>query len=141
MARNLFLLSVLLCQGLSSPLCGADGWTKLKLGMTVEDAEAALGAPLIRNEGRGFERWVYDGRAEVLFYGGVIAWTAPASTSTLSVYVQAHAPVEVWQFYQAIPNRLRDPIPTPLRKRLSAPRGNAPVGPDLGSSFRYARRS
>lgn len=132
MARNLILLLVLGL--LPGSLRGVDGWTQLKLGMTAEAAEAALGAPLIRNEGRGFERWIYDGRAEVLFYGGVIAWTAPASASAPI----AHAQMEVWEFYQAAPNRPRDPIPP--RKRAPTPRENSPMQQDFGTDFRYPRR-
>lgn len=132
MSRILLFLFTLLSLGSSIPALGADGWGQLKLGMTAEDAEAVLGAPLIRNQGKGFEKWVYDGRAEVLFYGGVIAWTAPGATSA------AHSPVEVWQFYQAIPDRPRDPIP--LRLAPPPPPQAAPAGQDFGSSFRYRQR-
>jgi hypothetical protein len=132
MVRISFLLVVLCGLGWSTPARGADGWERLKLGMTTEDAEAMLGAPLIRNQGKGFEKWIYDGRAEVLFYGGVIAWTAPASSPA------AHSPTEVWQFYQAIPNRPQDPIPLRLPILLSRP--PAPAEPDLGSGFRYRQR-
>ena len=58
-------------------LSAADRWAQLKLGMTAEETVAALGEPLIRTVGRGFELWVYDDRAEVLFYGPVIGWTTP----------------------------------------------------------------
>ena len=132
MTRNFFQLSALLGLLVSVPVPGADGWARLKPGMTTEEAEAALGAPLIRNEGRGFELWIYDSRAEVVFYGGIVAWTAPASAPAI------HAPAEVWEFYQATPNRPRDRIP--LRKRAPSLREDAPVAPDSGSDFRYLRR-
>jgi hypothetical protein len=132
MTRKLVLLPALLSLLLSVPARGADGWARLKLGMTAEEAEAALGAPLIRNEGRGFELWIYDSRAEVVFYGGIVAWTAPSSAPAVP------APKEVWEFYQAIPNHPRDRIP--LRKRAPSPREDSPVAPDLGSDFRYLRR-
>ena len=53
-------------------------WTKLKAGMTSQEAYAVLGRPLIRNAGRGFEVWIYNSNAEVLFVQGpVFAWTEP----------------------------------------------------------------
>jgi len=57
----------------------ADRWAQLKIGMTAEETVAALGEPLIRSVGRGFELWIYDHRAEVIFYGPVIGWTAPGT--------------------------------------------------------------
>jgi hypothetical protein len=46
--------------------------------MSRADTATALGDPLLRNIGRGFEVWLYDGGAEVLcFQGMVVAWTAP----------------------------------------------------------------
>ncbi len=132
MARKLLFLLALLSLLLPGMARGADGWTQLKLGMTAEQAVATLGAPLFRSEGRGFELWIYDGRAEVVMYGGVIAWTAPASSP------DAAAPVEVWEFYQATPNRLKDPIPP--RKPTLRLQPYEPVPYDPGSGFRYQQR-
>ena len=53
-------------------------WAKLKTDMTPDEALELLGEPLIRNANRGFEVWIYDSKAEVVFHGGpVIAWTIP----------------------------------------------------------------
>lgn len=57
---------------------GAKDWAKLKPGMTPDEAFAALGQPLIRNSNRGYEVWIYDSKAEVVFHQGpVLAWTIP----------------------------------------------------------------
>lgn len=56
-----------------------DAWLQLKAGMDRFDTQTALGKPLFKNIGRGFEVWIYDSGAEVLCYRGtVVAWTAPA---------------------------------------------------------------
>ena len=52
----------------------AENWGRLKLGMSVEETIAALGQPLLRTAGRGFETWTYDKGGDVLLYGSVIAW-------------------------------------------------------------------
>lgn len=57
----------------------AENWSQLKLGMSVEETIAALGTPLMRTAGRGFETWTYDKGGDVLIYGSLIAWTAPAA--------------------------------------------------------------
>jgi hypothetical protein len=62
---------------------GAEGWSVLKSGMNQSDTVAALGDPLLKNVGRGFELWLYDGGAEVLcFMGVVVAWTAPIGVAS-----------------------------------------------------------
>ena len=63
------------------PLVGhaAENWGNLKLGMSVEETLAALGQPLMRTSGRGFETWTYDKGGDVLIFGSLIGWTAPAS--------------------------------------------------------------
>lgn len=59
---------------------GRGGWETIKLGMSAIETNEALGAPLIRTVNRGLELWIYDGRAEVLFFRGpVIAWTPPTA--------------------------------------------------------------
>jgi hypothetical protein len=61
----------------------AEGWAQLKSGMSRADTATALGDPLLRNIGRGFEVWLYDGGAEVLcFQGMVVAWTAPVGVES-----------------------------------------------------------
>lgn len=56
----------------------AKEWAKLKTDMTPDEALALLGHPLFRNVNRGYEVWIYDSKAEVVFHGGpVMAWTIP----------------------------------------------------------------
>ncbi|HEX2860750.1 MAG TPA: hypothetical protein VHN79_03880 [Lacunisphaera sp.] len=60
---------------------GAD-WTRIKDGVTPEQTTEALGKPLIRTYGRGFEVWIYDGRGEVVFGGGpALGWTVPVPSA------------------------------------------------------------
>lgn len=60
-----------------------EGWSLLKSGMNRADTATTLGDPLLKNIGRGFEVWLYDGGAEVLcFQGMVVAWTAPAGVKS-----------------------------------------------------------
>src|SRR5262245_49543351 len=78
MFRTTFRLMALLGCLWPAIAAGADGWSRLRSGMTPVETAATLGAPLIRSGGHGFELWVYDGHAEVVFYRGpVVAWTAP----------------------------------------------------------------
>ena len=61
---------------------GADGWARIKAGMTRTELAAALGEPLMKSSGRQFELCIYDAGAEVLcFRGAVVAWTAPAGSA------------------------------------------------------------
>lgn len=70
----------------------AEGWERLKLGMTSDEALAAIGTPLMRSAGKGFEIWIYDQQAEVVFYGGpLVAWTSPATAQGRG------KSVDVWQ--------------------------------------------
>lgn len=72
-------LPVLLLAGLSLPLTGSADWTCLREGITVGETAEALGQPLIRTYGRGFEVWIYDSRGEVVFAGGerALGWSLP----------------------------------------------------------------
>ncbi len=70
---------------------GADVWDHLKIGMTAEETAAVIGAPLFRSAGSGFELWIYDHHAEVVFFGSLIGWTTPATDQRIG-----HA-VDVWQ--------------------------------------------
>jgi hypothetical protein len=81
---------LVLCVG---SLFGAEeGWTQLKLGMTTDQAVEALGDPLIKTIGGGFELWIYDNHAEVVFYGGpMVGWTTPSKGKAIG------RPVDVWQ--------------------------------------------
>jgi len=124
------LFSVLLLTGAFTGVVRAeDGWSHLKLGMSTNDAVAALGQPLLRSEGRGFEVWTYDNRAEVVFYGQVIAWTAPASS------LVAPRVVEDWQFAQGIPDQVI--LPKPIPRARPARRGENRESRPEASAYRY----
>jgi hypothetical protein len=81
MKARALLLTLLLVAPASSLLAGGTaGWSSLKEGMGAAQAMAALGAPLLQNGARGYQRWVYDSAGEVLLYDGqVIAWTQPVA--------------------------------------------------------------
>jgi hypothetical protein len=79
MPRRLSFLAIALLLLLPCSGSAAENWEKLKLGMSVEETLAALGQPLIRTAGRGFETWTYDKGGDVLIYGSLIGWTAPVS--------------------------------------------------------------
>ena len=81
MSRFIRCLPVLL--GLLIPVLsqGAADWTKMKTGITPTEAAEAVGKPLIRTYGRGFQVWIYDGCGEIIFGGGpALGWTQPAPT-------------------------------------------------------------
>ncbi|MEO7413143.1 MAG: hypothetical protein ABIZ81_07285 [Opitutaceae bacterium] len=79
MARRSLFLAITLLVLFPLPGAAVENWGQLKLGMTVEETLAALGQPLIRTRGRGFETWTYDKGGDVLMYGSLIGWTAPLS--------------------------------------------------------------
>ena len=122
-------LLALLSSGLAAV---GNGWARLRAGMSPVETAATLGTPLIRSAGRGFELWIYDGRAEVVFFGGpVIAWTAPAGTPGTDAS-QSN--------FQFGPPTLPTYAPVPLRKD-SAPRNAAsPTGFDPFLNYRFKSR-
>ena len=91
--------------------------------MTAEQAMLQLGEPLLRSAGQGFEVWIYDHRAEVVFYGLVVGWTAPGSAASVG------KSVDIWQTrrgqYSTEPVFL--PRPAPASRELSR-HGNAADG-------------
>ena len=97
---------------------GVNGWTRLKLGMMPVETAATLGDPLIRSASKGFELWIYDGKAEVLFFAGpVVAWTPPSGA-------------------RAIEEQIADPVPA-VRPSIVVPppRSTAPVRNQGGATF------
>lgn len=77
MVRSIFRWLLPACC-LLAPLFGEADWSRLKDGLTAEQTTEALGKPLIRTYGRGFEVWIYDSHGEVLFAGGpAMGWTQP----------------------------------------------------------------
>lgn len=74
---------LLLLLGLMVPVLsrGAADWAKMKTGITPTQAAEALGQPLIRTYGRGFQVWIYDGFGEIIFGGGpALGWTQSSPT-------------------------------------------------------------
>ena len=112
---------------LLTPLLGEADWTRLKLGLTPEQTTEALGKPLIRTYGRGFEVWIYDSHGEVLFAGGpATGWSHPVPNPE-----SASRPVE------------RDVLIKPLVRLPPLRSLNPTVAEAPGSSevrFRYARQ-
>ena len=77
MLRCLLLLAAFCALPLVAT-AGAEGWAGLEVGMTPQKAAELLGRPLMRTANRGYELWIYDSQAEVVFFGGpVIAWSPP----------------------------------------------------------------
>lgn len=116
MARLLFPRLWLLFACLPCFAHGADRWAQLKLGMTADETAAVLGTPLVRNVGRGFELWIYDHDAEVLFFGDLVGWTSPGTGALVA------RTADIWQA-----NRGRDDfrgvlasLPPPRSQRLPA---------------------
>lgn len=90
MVRRVILPLLLLLS--TGSLVATEDWSKLKIGMSTDQATEALGAPLIRTAANGFELWIYDNHAEVLFFGGpLIGWTTPKTSKSPAVSV------DVWQ--------------------------------------------
>jgi hypothetical protein len=112
---------------LLAPLFGEADWSRLKLGLTQEQTTEALGKPLIRTYGRGFEVWIYDSHGEVLFAGGpATGWTRPVPNPE-----SASRPVE------------RDVLIKPLvrlppLRSLDPTQGVAPTNSEV--RFRYSRQ-
>jgi hypothetical protein len=126
MLRLRFCTTVLLVC-LSTPLFGAADWSRIKSGVTAAQATDALGKPLIRTYGRGFEVWIYDSCGEVVFAGGpALGWSLPVPNPE-----SASRPVE------------RDVLIKPL-VRLPKLRSLAPPQPGPNevteTRFRYARQ-
>ncbi len=68
--------------GLAGAASAADDWGQLKSGMTLEQVKSAVGAPLIKSQGRGIDLWIYDHGAETVASGGVlVSWTVPAQAA------------------------------------------------------------
>lgn len=80
MSARLVISLVALLTALSLRAENDAAWKQLKLGMSAADAIAALGEPVQRSKGRGFETWTYDRGAEVLIFGdgAVVGWTIPS---------------------------------------------------------------
>ena len=109
----------------------ASAWTQLKLGMTAEQAVAIVGEPLQRSAGQGFEIWTYDDRAELLFYGPLVGWTAPRSADMIA------RSVDVWSAPMAATAQPQI-LPRPVATAKSSAALNVAASSSLPS---YRRRS
>jgi hypothetical protein len=105
-----------------------EGWARLKTGMTPQEARTALGPPLMRTSGHGYELWFYDCSAEVVFYNGpVVAWTVPVANAEA-----ASRPIA--SDVTLLPG-------APLVRRAPAPyRGDEGGDPWSDTEFRYRQR-
>lgn len=109
---------------------GRGGWDTLKVGMSALETSQALGSPLIRNVNKGFELWIYDGRAEVLFFRGpVVAWTPPSVVST-----DAKAPAN------DVIVASRPSTSAPIQKNATPQRPTNSDGYDQLPLYRFRRR-
>lgn len=109
----------------------ASAWAQLKLGMTAEQAVAIVGEPLQRSAGQGFEIWTYDDRAELLFYGPLVGWSAPRSADMVT------RSVDVWSAPAAATAQPQI-LPRPVATMKSGAALNAVTSSSLP---RYRRRS
>ena len=123
------LFSIALC----APTFAASqkDWAKLKTDMTPDEALELLGHPLFRNVNRGYEVWIYDSKAEVVFHQGpIMAWTIPTPN-----------PVS-----EARPIEMDLPLNPPKRlPRYEAPKARpnstpGDVAPRPSTQFRYKQR-
>src|SRR5450432_1350905 len=133
MSRVILLRLLLLVAFQPALAGGADRWAQIKAGMSSADTVKMLGEPLVRSQGKGFELWIYDRGAEVVFYGDIIAWTAPAGSAAPA------SANESWAFFQAAPDQIALPFPKP-RTFLPVPE-LASIRTDSATKFRYVPKS
>lgn len=107
-----------------------ESWSQLRAGMSAEETAATLGRPLIRTRGRGYEMWIYDSCAEVLFqHGPVAAWTVPVPNP-----VSEARPIEN-DFVRGVFF-----LPPPLPRSRPVPAGAVGGYLESESRFRYRPR-
>jgi hypothetical protein len=108
-------------------------WDELRIGMTGLEAEATLGKPLLRSVGQDYAVWIYDHRAELVFYGPLIAWSAPSERGVTG------RRVDVWQRPVGVAKIEPIFLPKPARYKPAEVR-RAPVVPAVWrSAFRFGR--
>lgn len=86
----------MLALGTATPSGPSDAlrWSQVRPGLTRTQVGALVGAPLLRNAARGYERWIYDGGCEVQFERGeVTAWIAPKNTPPAPTLSRRDAPL------------------------------------------------
>ena len=52
-------------------------WARVKAGMSQAEVQHELGAPLLRNAGRGLEVWIYDAGANIVFVHQQVDYLTP----------------------------------------------------------------
>jgi hypothetical protein len=108
-------------------------WAQVKVGMTGEEIITLLGDPLLRSKGRNFETWTYDEGAEVLVYGLVVGWTAPASARLLARSQDVWRNQPRGEYFPVLRAAVRQsvrkaPSVTPSTLARETPRNNAGMG-------------
>ena len=135
---NTFLFSLLLLLPLLGR--GEENWSQLKLGMTAEQTFTALGSPMFRTSGTGFELWTYDNGSEVLLYGSLIGWTAPRSAHVAvrcsDIWQANHSEAELPTFLTLLP----PPTSKPGARRREATRAVGGSDNDVWLPFYVTRR-
>ena len=119
MVRRIILPLLLLIS--AGSLAAAEEWSKLKIGMSTDQATEALGTPLIRTVANGFELWIYDNHAEALFFGGpLIGWTTPKTSKSPAISV------DVWQHKVGLPEGPVFLLPRyrPPEKKVDSPKSD-----------------
>jgi len=101
--------------------------------MTQVEAEAMLGPPLRRGVGHDFSGWIFNPRAELVFYGPLIARPAPR---------EGKAPGRVVDVGQALPqgDALAVAFLPKLIRDLPEAERRAPIVPSVGRSAVRFRR-
>ncbi len=127
---RLILWSLLLGAPAAAP--AADGWARLKPGMSTDQTRNLLGEPILLSEGYGFAVWIYDHGTEVVFYDKVIAWTAPGPNGPVP------SSGGQWGFYQAAPGSVAEARPVNQRAHRDQPAFFLPF--TLTTAFRYQSR-
>ena len=131
MSRHLSFSVVFIA--LCTPVFAADAkvWAQLKTDMTPKEARALLGNPLIRNANRGYEVWIYDSKAEVVFHQGpVMAWTIPTPNP-----VSEARPIEM-----DLPLNPPKRLPYFVNQKPSQNSAAGEVNPLPSTQFRYKQR-
>lgn len=129
-SRTFSVIAACVLAGAAAAASPREKWTQLKSGMSAEETAAVIGRPLIRTSGRGYELWIYDSCAEVLFqHGPVAAWTVPVPNP-----VSEARPIE----HDFIRGVFFLPPPAPRARPAAA--NAAPGYLGLDSRFRYRPR-
>ncbi len=108
----------------------SEKWARLRAGMTPGETVALLGRPLFRHAARGYELWIYDSKAEVIFCAGPVkAWTAPTSNPVAEAKpIEQDLPMGEW-------------LRLPARYQASSRTGGVRTEESTRSRFRFRPRN